>query len=141
MPFIETLQDGLDRVLPRKMKSNRVPAVIGIGNGSGMVNYEDDVSAVVRPHFFHTLLLSVLHTSLLTPQNLLRVIRISKNLHFNLLLRNQPLSSMPLHGPVWDTGLPPLPASTMGCLACGHSHFSCIGMIRLLTFSSFSSAL
>jgi len=59
MSFMETLQDGLDRVLPRKMKSSRSPAVIGIGNGSGMVNYEDDVSAV-RPHFFHTLLLSVL---------------------------------------------------------------------------------
>jgi hypothetical protein len=56
MTFIEALQNGLDRVLPRKTKSNAVPAV-GIGNGRGMVNYEDDVS-LVHPHFFRTLLLS-----------------------------------------------------------------------------------
>jgi hypothetical protein len=46
MPFMEALKDGLDRVLPQKTKSSAVPAVgIGnIGSGSGMVNYEDDVS-------------------------------------------------------------------------------------------------
>lgn len=43
MPFLEALQDGLDRVLPRKTKSSAVP-IVGVGNGRGMVNYEDDVS-------------------------------------------------------------------------------------------------
>ncbi|OAX34495.1 hypothetical protein K503DRAFT_851592 [Rhizopogon vinicolor AM-OR11-026] len=53
MPFIEALQNGLDRVLPRKTKSNVVPAV-GIGNGRGMVNYEDDMIISKPAIIFHT---------------------------------------------------------------------------------------
>jgi hypothetical protein len=116
---MEALKDGLDRVLPQKTKSSAVPAV-GIGNiGSGMVNYEDDVSPrspLFIPYFvtFHTTIL----------------LRSSFNNH----LRNQPLPCMPLHGPVWGTGLAPLPAATMGCLARGHSFFFSYGLVfRTLT--------
>jgi len=59
MSLIESLQHGLDRVLPRRTKSSAVPAV-GIGNGRGMANYEDDVS-LVHPHFRLTFLFSALH--------------------------------------------------------------------------------
>ncbi|KAG1723365.1 uncharacterized protein EDB91DRAFT_1173052 [Suillus paluster] len=52
MPFMETLQNGLDRVLPRRTKSSAVPPV-GIGNGRGMVNYEDDMIISKPAIIFH----------------------------------------------------------------------------------------
>ncbi|KAG0697364.1 hypothetical protein DFH29DRAFT_1071650 [Suillus ampliporus] len=52
MSFIETLQNGLDRMLPQRTKSSVVPPV-GIGNGRGMVNYEDDMIISKPAIIFH----------------------------------------------------------------------------------------
>jgi len=112
MTFMEALQDGLDRVLPQKTKSSAVHAV-GIGNGGGMVQYEDDVSSY-SPRFLHDLA-----ACFVPPCSIFTAVASKPS--FNNILRNQPLPCMPLHGPVWYTGVPPLPAATMGCLARGHS--------------------
>ncbi|KAG2353840.1 hypothetical protein BDR07DRAFT_1342311 [Suillus spraguei] len=52
MSFIDTIQNGLDRMLPRRSKKSAVPAV-GIGNGLGMVNYEDDMIISKPAIIFH----------------------------------------------------------------------------------------
>ena len=45
MPFLESLQDGLDRILPRWKKDAVVSKSMsgGIGNNVGVVRYQDDV--------------------------------------------------------------------------------------------------
>ncbi|KAG1852922.1 hypothetical protein C8R48DRAFT_723748 [Suillus tomentosus] len=53
MSFIDTLQNALDRMLPRKSKTSTVPAAVGIGNGLGMVNYEDDMIISKPAIIFH----------------------------------------------------------------------------------------
>ncbi|KAG1781804.1 hypothetical protein EV702DRAFT_1073515 [Suillus placidus] len=53
MSFIDTLQNGLDRMLPRRSKSSAVPAAVGIGNGHGMVSYEDDMIISKPAIIFH----------------------------------------------------------------------------------------
>lgn len=53
MSFIDTLQNGLDRMLPRRSKTSAVPAAVGIGNGRGMVNYEDDMIISKPAIIFH----------------------------------------------------------------------------------------
>jgi hypothetical protein len=78
MSFIDTLQNALDRMLPRRSKTSAVPAAVGIGNGLGMVNYEDDVSisslfcsqaaAATVPAFSVTLSLYPLYALLLRLQ-------------------------------------------------------------------------
>lgn len=53
MSFIDTLQNGLDRMLPRRSKTSKVPPAVGIGNGLGMVNYEDDMIISKPAIIFH----------------------------------------------------------------------------------------
>ncbi|KIJ66810.1 hypothetical protein HYDPIDRAFT_108723 [Hydnomerulius pinastri MD-312] len=55
MPFMDALQDGLDRVLPQRKKSTPVSASIsgGIGNGHGVVRYEDDMIISKPAIIFH----------------------------------------------------------------------------------------
>ncbi|KIK34717.1 hypothetical protein CY34DRAFT_812743 [Suillus luteus UH-Slu-Lm8-n1] len=53
MSFIDTLQNALDRMLPRRSKTSAVPAAVGIGSGLGMVNYEDDMIISKPAIIFH----------------------------------------------------------------------------------------
>lgn len=45
MPFLESVQDGLDRILPRKKRDPIVSKSIsgGMGGTAGIVRYQDDV--------------------------------------------------------------------------------------------------
>lgn len=45
MPFMESLQDGLDRILPKRKKNVVISKSIsgGIGGTVGVVRYQDDV--------------------------------------------------------------------------------------------------
>jgi hypothetical protein len=56
MPFMDVLQDGLERVLPQRKKSAVVSTSISsrIGNGHGMVRYEDDMIISKPAIIFHT---------------------------------------------------------------------------------------
>lgn len=52
MPFLESLQDGLDRILPRKKGVVSKSMSGGIGNNVGIVRYQDDVRFPPAPFFF-----------------------------------------------------------------------------------------
>lgn len=44
MPFLESLQDGLDRILPRRKNAAVSKSISGgIGHTAGIVRYQDDV--------------------------------------------------------------------------------------------------
>jgi hypothetical protein len=44
MPFLESLQDGLDRILPRRRNAAVSRSISGgIGHTAGIVRYQDDV--------------------------------------------------------------------------------------------------
>ena len=65
MPLLESLQDGLDRILPRRNKDARVSKSMsgGTGNTVGVVRY-DDVRLLPAVSFRPVLFLLLLRCSL-----------------------------------------------------------------------------
>lgn len=111
MPFLESMQDGLDRILPRKKRNPIVSKSIsgGIGSTAGIVRYQDDV------RFFPARFLVSLF--LLLPRWSSQRILISTS--FRYVILPCLLLCRCLYGPVWHAGLSPLRPPAMGHMACG----------------------
>lgn len=113
MPFLESLQDGLDRILPKKKVVGISKSVSGIGGTIGVVRYQDDVRLALLLSFYLVL------------GRVARLVAMHPNLDVlpKRLLRNSSLSPAPcrcLYGPVGHAGLSSLRPPLMGHLACGH---------------------
>lgn len=125
MPFLESLQDGLDRILPKRRNDVVISKSVsgGIGSTVGVVRYHDNVSHPPAPF-----------PSFWSRSWCCRVaVWLGVAMHLNLdVLSNFgyviPLSSALcrcLHGPVWHAGLAPLRPPAMGHMARGHFLIPC----------------
>lgn len=106
MPLLDSLQDGLDRILPRRNKPVLSKSVSGgIGTTVGVVRFQDDVRWLP---FFLAALPVVLHLNLDEPSN------------FGYVIFPSLLLSAWVYGPVGHAGLSPLRTPPMGRMARGH---------------------
>ena len=73
MTFLESVQDGLDRILPKRRKHATVSKSIsgGIGNTAGIVRYQDDVRFPPAASFRSVLFLLLPRCSLVGRRNIL----------------------------------------------------------------------